>query len=214
MPAGHRDFKTNAADRQGIGLIRYKNNGGFPPVRRRLPFLILRVCNQNFSRPKLMDRAEFTLLIIAPSILPIFSLNLRLSIVLICSSTYNRILVKSVFIRRKLYMCGHLSLIDAACYSRGYNGRTVLIPDVILDYQNRTYPSLFASHHRAEIGVINISSFNCHSLFTLRKFFLTAPQRFVVGYCTQFCLLKIDLSHRFIALCERFFDILDLLVGV
>jgi len=56
-------------------------------------------------------------------------------------------------------------------YRRSDHRRAVSVPDVILNDQNRTKPSLLAPDHGTQIGIINVSPFDVqeiHTLFVLR----------------------------------------------
>lgn len=72
---------------------------------------------------------------------------------------YHGILAETVGFRAKLNMSGQLSLIDLRRDSSGDNGRAVLVADIVLNNKYRTHASLLAANHRAQVSIIDISSF-------------------------------------------------------
>lgn len=72
---------------------------------------------------------------------------------------YYGILAETVGFRAKLNMSGQLSLINLRRDSSGDNGRAVLVADIVLNNKYRTHASLLAANHRAQVSIIDISSF-------------------------------------------------------
>ena len=75
---------------------------------------------------------------------------------------HHAVLAQSAAAGLDRYVGGELGLALPAGYRRGDNGGGVAVAYVVLHNQHRPYPALLAADHRAEIGVIYISSFDVH----------------------------------------------------
>ncbi len=75
---------------------------------------------------------------------------------------YHRIPGETAVSGAQLNVCWKLGLLLLTGNGSSDYRRTELVAHVILNDQYGTYAPLFRSHHRAEIGVINFSSFDSH----------------------------------------------------
>ena len=97
----------------------------------------------------------------------------------------DRIPAQPVVRRIHAYVRRQIRLSEFWSYCGGNHGRTVLVSEVILNYQNRSNASLFRSDNGAQIRVVYVSAFD------LRQFF---PLSLCVLLHNYFCTLSFDLN--------------------
>ena len=88
-----------------------------------------------------------------------------------------------------LNMRGKLCLVHFGCDRRTDHYGTVSVSHIVLNDQHRSDSSLFAPHHRPEIRIKNIPSFNYHTIHTPFYFNFFTPENkyFQLFSCVYMC---------------------------
>ncbi len=100
----------------------------------------------------------------------------------------NGIAGKTVFVRIYFNMCRQLAFAYPAGNCSGYNSRTVLVSDIVLNNENRSYSALLGAYNGTQVRIINISSSDIQ-FCSLSDFYvcfgLFFPTVVVLTYCRR-----------------------------